>query len=78
MPGFDGTGPRGMGSLTGGGRGLCGYYGLPVTPTGPLQTAAPLGQQTYTAPIYPINSGIGVGRGFGGGRGFRGGRVRRF
>jgi len=23
MPGFDGTGPRGMGSMTGGGRGFC-------------------------------------------------------
>jgi hypothetical protein len=23
MPGFDGTGPRGMGSMTGGGRGYC-------------------------------------------------------
>ncbi len=23
MPGFDGTGPRGMGPLTGGGRGFC-------------------------------------------------------
>jgi len=23
MPGFDGTGPRGMGPMTGGGRGLC-------------------------------------------------------
>jgi len=23
MPGFDGTGPNGMGAMTGGGRGLC-------------------------------------------------------
>jgi len=23
MPGFDGTGPRGMGPMTGGGRGFC-------------------------------------------------------
>jgi len=23
MPGFDGTGPRGMGPMTGGGRGMC-------------------------------------------------------
>ncbi|MDD4874681.1 MAG: DUF5320 domain-containing protein [Dehalococcoidales bacterium] len=23
MPGFDGTGPRGMGAMTGGGRGFC-------------------------------------------------------
>lgn len=26
MPGFDGTGPRGMGSMTGGGRGFCSPY----------------------------------------------------
>jgi len=28
MPGFDGTGPRGMGPMTGGGRGFCGPYGF--------------------------------------------------
>ena len=27
MPGFDGTGPRGMGPMTGGGRGWCNPYG---------------------------------------------------
>jgi hypothetical protein len=27
MPGFDGTGPNGMGSMTGGGRGRCGGRG---------------------------------------------------
>lgn len=27
MPGFDRTGPRGMGPMTGGGRGLCGSWG---------------------------------------------------
>jgi len=26
MPGFDGTGPRGMGTMTGGGRGFCGSW----------------------------------------------------
>jgi len=30
MPGFDGTGPRGMGPMTGGGRGFCGPWGLGV------------------------------------------------
>ena len=31
MPGFDGTGPRGMGPMTGGGRGFCAVprYGMP-------------------------------------------------
>jgi hypothetical protein len=28
MPGFDGTGPWGMGPMTGGGRGLCGPRGV--------------------------------------------------
>jgi hypothetical protein len=33
MPGFDGTGPGGMGPLTGGGRGFCGVRGMaPVYP----------------------------------------------
>ena len=28
MPGFDGTGPMGMGPLTGGGRGFCSPWGI--------------------------------------------------
>jgi len=28
MPGFDGTGPRGMGPMTGGGRGFCSPWGM--------------------------------------------------
>ena len=28
MPGFDGTGPRGMGPMTGGGRGFCSPWGI--------------------------------------------------
>ena len=32
MPGFDGTGPRGMGPMTGGGRGFC---ALPLPPAQP-------------------------------------------
>ena len=28
MPGFDGTGPRGMGPMTGGGRGFCSPWGF--------------------------------------------------
>ena len=28
MPGFDGTGPRGMGPMTGGGRGFCYPWGM--------------------------------------------------
>jgi hypothetical protein len=38
MPGFDGTGPRGMGQMTGGGRGFC------VVP-GMGRTGRPLGMR---------------------------------
>jgi len=30
MPGLDGTGPRGMGPMTGGGRGFCSPWGLGI------------------------------------------------
>jgi len=36
MPGLDGTGPRGMGPMTGGGRGYC------VLPLGPTTQQAPV------------------------------------
>ena len=32
MPGFNGTGPRGMGPLSGGGRGYCSPYGMRIAP----------------------------------------------
>jgi len=32
MPGFNGTGPRGMGPMTGGGRGFCNPRGMRATP----------------------------------------------
>jgi len=34
MPGFDGTGPRGMGPMTGGGRGFCSPWGIGAASTG--------------------------------------------
>ncbi len=40
MPGFDGTGPMGMGPMTGGGRGFC-------SPYSPLRAAA-----GFTPPAY--------------------------
>ena len=41
MPGFDGTGPRGMGPMTGGGRGFCAV---------PLRASWPpyIGRRTYS------------------------------
>jgi hypothetical protein len=32
MPGFDGTGPRGLGPMTGGGRGFCSPWGIRAVP----------------------------------------------
>ena len=34
MPGFDGTGPRGMGPMTGGGRGFCSPWRIGAAPRG--------------------------------------------
>ena len=62
MPGFDGTGPAGMGSMTGWGRGFCNPS---RTADGPAPT------------LRPGYRGYGYGQGFGGalgqGRCFRGG-----
>jgi len=43
MPGFDGTGPRGMGPMTGGGRGFCAM---------PLQGAQPAYNARWNTPYY--------------------------
>ncbi len=41
MPGFDGTGPRGMGPMTGGGRGFCSPWGIGAAFRGGLVTSFP-------------------------------------
>jgi len=58
MPGFDGTGPAGMGSMTGRGQGSC----------NPSRTA-----YGPTPVLRPGYRGYGYGHGFGQGRGVRGG-----
>ena len=50
MPGFDGTGPRGMGSMTGGGRGFCNPWGVGTV---------------YRSYGVAPGVGYGYGRGFG-------------
>ncbi|MFO7871759.1 MAG: DUF5320 domain-containing protein [Kiritimatiellia bacterium] len=64
MPGGDGTGPGGIGPMTGRAAGYCAGYGMPG----------------YANPVPGRGFGYGRGRGFGYGRGmgpgFRGGRGR--
>jgi len=65
MPGFDGTGPRGEGSMTGGGFGYCG--------PGATGYGRPMGRG------FGQGRGLrrGYGPGFGGGRGYGRGLGRR-
>lgn len=58
MPGFDGTGPVGIGSMTGRGQGFCNSSRTAYGPTPVLR---------------PGYRGYGYGQGFGQGRGIRGG-----
>jgi hypothetical protein len=84
MPGFDGTGPRGQGPMTGRGEGYCavrlpdsgeppyGYAGVQGTPVRPRLAAVRPGFRTRLARW--IRPALGFRRGFRGGRG----RGRRF
>jgi len=51
MPGFDGTGPAGMGPMTGGGRGFCSPWGI-RSRTGIYGPAA---YRPYSYPYYAAN-----------------------
>ncbi|MFY9133087.1 MAG: DUF5320 domain-containing protein [Candidatus Methanoculleus thermohydrogenotrophicum] len=81
MPGFDGTGPRGMGPMTGRRMGRC--VQPPVAQ--PPAESSPAGETSETTPEAPVQQpqvyGLGRGgipRGCGRGRGFGGGRRRRW
>ena len=63
MPGFDGTGPAGTGSMTGRGQGFC-------NPSRTADGPTPILRRGYRS--------YGYGQGFGQGRGFRGGLRRGF
>ena len=85
MPGFDGTGPRGKGPMTGWARGYCvlresndpsnhvqgfaGVQGIPVNIELP---------EAKEVTVMPLGNGVGplFGRGFGCGRGWGRGRGR--
>ncbi|MPL93462.1 hypothetical protein SDC9_39590 [bioreactor metagenome] len=83
MPGLDGTGPRGMGSMTGRGFGKCrgtgqtnGVVSIEQAPYGAVQPGESQTQSAVRAPFYGagrggIPCGCGNGRRFGGGRGCR-------
>ena len=64
MPGGDGTGPGGMGPMTGRAAGFCAGYNVPGY-------ANPVGGRGY----FGFGRGRGMGRGRGFGRGFGGGRA---
>lgn len=78
MPGFDGTGPAGMGPMTGGGRGWCNpYAGYRPYPAPYSVPASPIYTHGFARP--PWGQGrrfLGRGRGLGWGRGRGLGRGR--
>jgi hypothetical protein len=66
MPGFDRTGPMGAGSMTGGGRGLCGPGGL-ARPSAPKECrmGGARGFGRGMARGRRLDRGLGYGRRFG-------------
>lgn len=65
MPGFDGTGPAGMGPMTGGARGWCSPYGRAYAGFGPYRRPFPVPVRSPYA--YGLRRPRwGLGRGFGG------------
>lgn len=85
MPGFDGTGPRGMGPMTGGGRGFCNpnfagmgapYMGNPYARNYGQGAPYPGPGDPCRAYTYTPYGGFGMGRGFGRGRGMKRGMGR--
>jgi hypothetical protein len=74
MPFGDGTGPRGLGPMTGRGAGFCAGFGRPGFAS-PMHRYPYRQGYGYSMPMWPgwgYGSGLGFGRGFdrGFGRGF--------
>lgn len=82
MPGFDGTGPAGMGPMTGGARGWCNPYRPEYTGYDPYRPPYPGPTRTpyaygFGRPRWGAGRGFwGRGRGLGWGRGRGAGRGR--
>ncbi len=73
MPGFDGTGPMGLGPMTGGGRGPCRFYMGAWGPWGRPYPGYGYGwgyPYGWVGPRFGFGRGMGFGRGRGLGRGF--------
>lgn len=74
MPGMDGTGPAGMGPMTGGARGWCNPMsaGAPVGGYGAWGTPYAYRSMGYGYPMggygYPMGGGYGMGMAWGRGR----------
>lgn len=74
MPGLNGTGPMGMGPMTGGGRGRCNPYrgGIGYRRYGPYHGYPSHRMMPYGPGMYAYRPfGFGRGRGLGRGRGRR-------
>jgi hypothetical protein len=71
MPGFDGTGPAGMGPMTGGARGWCEPYDAPYASYGPYRPPypVPVGAYAMGRGFRGRGRGPGLGRGWGRRRG---------
>ena len=61
MPGFDGTGPRGMGAMTGGGRGFCNPRGIGINNYSFRRGYGYRGITGYPASIPQFRPGIPYG-----------------
>jgi hypothetical protein len=80
MPGFDRTGPAGMGPMTGGGRGWCNPDGTLYHPGFPVP-ARPYYARPFGRPRWGLGQafwGRGIGLGRGRGQGLGRGRGRRW
>ena len=60
MPGFDGTGPRGMGPMTGGGRGFCSPWGIGATLRGGMVPPYPQAPYPFHGGYAPYGSPRGI------------------
>jgi len=72
MPGFDGTGPAGMGPMTGGARGWCNPYSPLYAGYGPYPASYPYAYGPYALGVGMPAWGYGLGRPRWGLRGFWG------